>query len=291
MQDDDSSNAGYRLLEKYKEALDSHSIVATTDAAGTINYVNKKFCDISGYTSEELIGVNHRILNSGIHPPEFFHTLWKSIGKGRIWNGDICNKAKKGHIYWVKTTIVPFRDKNGRTSQYLAIRTDITEKIELARKYEKTNQALIHQADQLNAERVALSNKNIALREVLNHVEDSKKKMESDIRRNFEKIIIPIVNRLEEMPSGVDMRYVTLLKRSLEEIAHPFLQTSTTDTKLSSKEVTITNMIRNGLTVKDISSMLNISTRTVEKHRENIRKKLKISSKKINLTTYLRHTD
>ena len=119
---------GRLALANQKFALDQHAIVSITDTNGVIIYANDRFCEISGYSQKELIGKNHRIVKSGIHPPEVFRDLWGTIQLGRVWHGEICNRAKAGYLYWVNATIVPLLGPDGEPEQYIAIRTDISDR-------------------------------------------------------------------------------------------------------------------------------------------------------------------
>lgn len=141
----------------YKYALDKSSIIVITDQKGIIKEVNTVFCKISKYSKEELIGQDHRILNSGFHSKEFIRNLWVTIANGKVWHGEIKNKAKDGSFYWVDTTIVPFLNSEGKPFEYIAIRSDITER----KKGEVEIQELNNKLEQKIIERTAELDKNI----------------------------------------------------------------------------------------------------------------------------------
>ncbi|MBK7049479.1 MAG: response regulator [Rhodoferax sp.] len=113
-------------LANQKFALDQHCIVSIANVSGQIVYANDKFCEISGYAREELLGQNHRIINSGVHPKEFFADLWQTVLAGHVWHGEVCSRSRNGHLFWVQATIVPLHDDAGVLTQFITIRTDIT---------------------------------------------------------------------------------------------------------------------------------------------------------------------
>lgn len=132
-------NATLAELAFRQRALDAHSIVSEADVQGRITYVNDKFCEVSGYSWEELIGASHRIVKSDCHPPEFFQAMWETISSGQVWHGEVRNRAKNGQHYWVETTIVPMLDEAGLPMRYISVRTDITRIMEMKEAVRQAN--------------------------------------------------------------------------------------------------------------------------------------------------------
>jgi len=133
-------------LKFNREAMDDHAIIVETDVSGVITRVNRKFCEISQYSEEELLGRTHRVINSGQHSGEFFQDMWSTISSGSVWHGDICNRRKDGGLYWVRTTIVPHKDDHGRVDRYIALRTDVSYQKQVEQKLVRSNRSLLARA-------------------------------------------------------------------------------------------------------------------------------------------------
>lgn len=242
-------------IKNYKHALDESSIVAITDHKGIITYVNENFCKISKYTSEELVGQDHRIINSGHHPKPFIKKLWTTIANGEVWKGDLKNKTKDGTIYWVDTTIVPFLNSSGKPYQYIAIRSDITERKKGEELIEKIYEDLKQKAFQLESKKeLAEENERESLRTV-----DSKQQflanMSHEIRTPMTAIIgfskVMLKTDLTEKQS----EYMTAIKTSsnaLLVLINDILDLAKVDSGKMIFEKTAFEM------KSDISAMLNL---------------------------------
>ena len=141
-----------RESEALRSTLNEHAIVSVADASGKIVDINETFCRISGYTREELIGQDHRVLNSGCHPKSFWVQMWKTIVSGQAWHGDVCNRAKDGSLYWVDSIIVPFKGADGRIEKYVSIRNDVTERKRAEEEVRALNADLERRVGQRTAE-------------------------------------------------------------------------------------------------------------------------------------------
>lgn len=139
-------------IKNFDEIFSDHSIVAVTDPEGVIIYANKKFCKLSKYAEDELIGQNHRILKSDEHSDEFFTTMWNAISSGQVWEGEIKNRAKDGSFYWLKSTIIPVADSKDNITHFVAIRTDITKEKETQTKLLEMEDRLVKQNENLISE-------------------------------------------------------------------------------------------------------------------------------------------
>ena len=143
----DQAHRAMIKLADHKYALDQHAIISVTNANGTIIAVNDKFAEISGFTKEHLIGKNHQIINSGVHDAAFFKAMKNTVARGGVWHGEVCNKASDGRIFWLDTTIVPFKEKMGVAETHITLRTDITERILASQELKKVASFAIDNPD------------------------------------------------------------------------------------------------------------------------------------------------
>lgn len=208
----------FRELESQKFALDQSAIVAITDVKGNIIYVNDKFCQISKYSESELIGKNHRIINSGYHDKAFFQEMWQTIASGKVWQGDIRNKAKDGSYYWVATTITPFKDAHGLPNMFVSIRFDISRQKNLEFELEKqlkNRESMLIQLQEQNKQledfchiishnlRAPLSNLSM-LSDLITESEDSEEK--DDYFDKIKQVSAFLQETFEELVSSLQIR-------------------------------------------------------------------------------------
>ncbi|SHJ78852.1 PAS domain S-box-containing protein [Arenibacter nanhaiticus] len=206
-----------KQLDDYKYALDESAVVVITDANGIIIHVNDNFCRITQYAREELIGQNHRLINSGYHGKEFFKELWTTITTGKIWKGELKNKAKDGSYYWVDTTIVPFLNESGQPYKYVSIRSDITSRKRQEEKLQHYSKVLEYQNTQLSDFCNIVSHNlrgpmiNIAM--LVDYIEGSE---DIEIQKEAQSKIKPVVNHLleliDELVTSVQIKHDTKIK-------------------------------------------------------------------------------
>lgn len=247
------------------------SIIITTkdlDAPGPyIIYVNPGFTRMTGYSSEDVIGKSPRILQGPKTDPSTLRRIRLSLDTGTVFFGQAINYRKDGSEFWNEWHIEPIKDHLGVVECYIAIQRDITKRKE---------------AEQ------AIENKNVALKEIIEQIEIEKKGIKEDVMLNVEEVLLPALKKLRRKGTALDRKYIEVLEQNIKSLTSSFgRHVSQKRHRLSPREVEIANLIKSGVSSKEICVMLNISFKTVETHRNKIRKKLDILNKDINLTTYL----
>lgn len=247
------------------------SIIVTTkelDPPGPqIVYVNPGFTQMTGYLPEEVLGKTPKILQGPKTDPMVLHGLRQKLDAQEVFFGQAINYRKDGTEFWNEWHIEPIFNNKKELTYYIAIQRDITKR--------KLNEQSIEQ-------------KNIALREILEQIEMEKSKIKQGVSMNVEEVLLPALQKLRRRGSKADGKYIDVLESNLKDLTSSFgIKVSEKQLKLSPREVEIANLIKNGISSKEIVTMLNISFKTVETHRNRIRQKLGITRKDINLTTYL----
>ena len=248
------------------------SIIVTTkdlDAPGPeIVYVNPGFTKMTGYALEDVLGKTPRILQGPKTDPSVTRKLKSTLESGGVFYGQAINYRKDGSEFWNEWHIEPIKDDSGRLTHYIAVQHDITE-----RKKAEQN----------------IEQKNAALKELLEQIELEKTGIKAGVSMNVEEVLLPALKKLKRKGTRLDKKYIDILEKNLLDLTSSFgIKVSDRHLKLSPREVEIANLIKNGVGSKEIAEMLFISFKTVETHRNRIRKKLGIIKKDVNLTTYLK---
>lgn len=267
-------NQKYQVSEKLLARVvhfSEDSIIVTDkdlDSPGPyIVYVNPGFTRMTGYLPEEVIGKTPRILQGPKTDPTILRQLRRTLEEGKVFFGQDINYRKDGSEFWNEWHIEPIKDDGGNVTHFIAIQHDITER--------KNNELAIQQ-------------KNLALQEILAQIELEKKRIKEDVLINVDKVLLPVLKKMRRRGTQLDKKYIDILENNLQDLTASFGRSvSQEKLRLSPREVEIANLIKSGISSKEISQMLNISFKTVETHRNKIRKKFGIRNKDINLTTYL----
>jgi len=247
----------------------------------TLTFANQAYCRYHEKSREELIGKNFL---PSVRPDDRQVVLdfidWASPQNPISTEIQQITKGS-GEIFWVEWRRRALFDDSGKLQEIQSVGRDVTE-------YKQTAEALKESEEDLRRKNIELERKNTALTEVLEHIELQKLQIKSDVIANAEEVLIPMLDQLATKGSNIDKIYLNLIKRSLEDLTSSFGRTITlSDFKLTPREVQICNLIKRGLSSKEIASFLNISKFTVGRHRHNIREKLKLTNKKDNLNIYL----
>lgn len=285
--------------EKYRLLIDNIQVlIAIIDYNGKFTYINDFGASLQNRTPEEIIGKTLK----DILPKEFVGERLPKIrevidtGKGKITEAHL---VMDGYDAWYETIMQPYLDAAGKIESAMIITTEITDRKkaaidlqqnheELEKRVKERTRELANANEQLNIERRALNQKNIALKEVLNQIEEGKQQVENQIQANVNKILMPILDNVQDKPPESIKAYINIIRDTLADIAAPFAnQLDNEYSSLTPREVEVCTLIKNGMTCKQIALSLSISPQTVLKQRTIIRKKLGINNRKVNLASYL----
>lgn len=209
-------------FEEIYSAINNHSMIEVTDVEGNIIFANKKFCDVSQYSEQELIGQNHRIIKSGLHQKEFYKDLWSTITSGKTWHGEFKNKAKDGSYFWNKTTIMPRFDNKKTIRGYISIGTDITTQKELSEKLKQIEDDLVEQNKKLE-EKIQRKSNEIIKKEKLSMLGTMASRLAHDLKNPLTvvKAYSDILSRQLEDKMNYEMKMkVSKLKNSITDMSN-----------------------------------------------------------------------
>lgn len=249
------------------------SIIVTTpeldDPGPQIVYVNPGFTRMTGYTSEEVMGKTPQILQGPRTDRSVLNRLRQTLEAGEVFFGQAINYRKDGSEFWNEWHIESILDGQGVLTHYVAIQRDVTERVKV---------------------QLAVEQKNAALLELIEQIEIEKKKIKEAVAMNVDAVLLPALKQLRRKGSRIDKKYLDILETNLHNLTSSFGLKSLGDKNaLSPREIEIADMIRHGSSSKDICALLNLSFKTVETHRNHIRKKLGITNTATNLTTFLKN--
>ncbi|MCV0409546.1 ATP-binding protein [Nitrosopumilus sp.] len=204
------------LEDNLRRAIDSSSIVTVMNTNGIVTHVNQKFCEISGFTENEIIGTDLLMLKSGVHPIEYYDELWATISKGEIWTGEICNQRKNGELFWNKATIIPIKNQDGEILEYIAIRFDITNQKEKESKMEETLMKL-QKSNQIIEEQ----SKKLVKQEKLVTIGELAARLSHDIRNPLSIIRVSLENlKIIYGKNELETKHFDRVERAIDRISH-----------------------------------------------------------------------
>lgn len=281
-----AKNIDLKLLEY---AINSSSCAITIADARTkdmpLIYINKTFEKITGYKKSEVLGKNCRFLQGKKRKQAGLKKIRDALKNHKPCTVTLENEKKDGTPFWNELHLAPVFDRDSKLTHYVGVQTNITERVHAERELERHQENL----ENLVRDRTGkLEEKNVALQEILSQIELEKKKIKDQIIENVDTIIMPLLEKMKQKLESKDQKYADFLQQNLEELTSTFgANVARKLYKLTPREIEVSNMIRSGLSTKDIAQFFNVSLSTVENQRNTIRKKLGISKREVNLTSYL----